>query len=182
MLQGHLPSGVANHLLQFPTFSWRIPAIRGEKTGIFTFAPGSLEGTGRFTDGISVRCLGGSPSNLDWSGLGWLLDGSAGGELVKGGVLLAFVCAGLLASGAVPADAARVHHCGNPPGWSGKLSGIGVGCHKARGVFNGIHCVDRGCDEIASGRWECFRHAVSRYVGRGNCHLQHKRIRWVVFE
>ena len=43
MLQGREPSGVANHLLQFPTFSWRIRAIRGEKTGIFEFATGSSE-------------------------------------------------------------------------------------------------------------------------------------------
>ena len=43
MLQGREPSGVANHLLQFPTSSWRIRAIRGEKTGIFEFAPGSSE-------------------------------------------------------------------------------------------------------------------------------------------
>ena len=35
MLQGREPSGFANHLLQFPTFTWRIRAIQGEKNGIF---------------------------------------------------------------------------------------------------------------------------------------------------
>jgi hypothetical protein len=77
---------------------------------------------------------------------------------------------------------ATVHHCGNPPGWSGRLTAINVGCRKARGVFKRVRCSDRQCSEIHSGAWACYRRRVTAYSARGNCHLGRKRIRWLVFE
>jgi hypothetical protein len=89
------------------------------------------------------------------------------------------ICVAALSSTA-SAGATTVHRCGNPPNWSGSLTGYNVGCHKARAVFNGLHCTDQACSDIRSGKWECFRRTVRRYEGRGTCFLGRKRIRWEV--
>lgn len=92
---------------------------------------------------------------------------------------LGAICVLVFAS---PAAAGSRHDCGNPPGWSGRLTAINYGCAGARRVFESIHCSDSQCDEIHSGAWQCYRRTVSRYKGRGNCTLGRARIRWVVYE
>jgi hypothetical protein len=105
--------------------------------------------------------------------------------MCRGGAVT-LICCVVIATAAVAwagtGIAATSHDCGNPPNWSGKLVAIGVGCDKARAVFRGIHCTDSSCEEIHSGAWECNRRTISRYKGRGNCHLGAKRMRWVVYE
>jgi hypothetical protein len=91
--------------------------------------------------------------------------------------------AGLVLLLSAGSAAATSHHdCGNPPNWSGRLLATGVGCEKARAVFDGIHCADSACTEIHSGAWHCYRRTISRNKGRGNCSLGSRRIRWVVYE
>ncbi len=96
--------------------------------------------------------------------------------------LIAFAATALTLVSAAEAPAGQVHHCGNPPGWSGKLTAFDVGCDKARSVFKHVRCSDRQCTTTHSGRWQCYHQSVSRYAVSGNCHLGHKQIRWFVVE
>jgi hypothetical protein len=92
-------------------------------------------------------------------------------------ILAIALCASTASSAAAPH-----HDCGNPPNWSGRLTAVGVGCQKARAVFEDIHCSDTPCTEIQSGAWSCYRRTISRVKARGNCSLGSRRIRWVVYE
>lgn len=97
-------------------------------------------------------------------------------------LLTVAVCASLILGARPQSASAQTRHCGNPPNWSGRLIAINVSCHRARVVFHHIRCLDSACREIHSRAWECYRHHVSHYAARGNCHLEGKRIRWLVFE